>query len=241
MKLRHLIPAERDLPLDRRGRRSEHLVGEVREWERTTRRQRRRRALILVPAVVAGFVATGFTTYALTREPTVYESVGCFDRASLNANVAVVANDGRDPGTICREVFRAVDLNAPAPNRLASCVLDTGAIGVFPSSGGATCAELGLADLPQSYAAERRRFAALRDALVAQLGEPASGTSRGGPQCVGEREAREIARRELDAHGYTDWDVKVAGEGFSAEMPCADFAFDTSAGAVILAGNGPRS
>jgi hypothetical protein len=241
MRLRHMIPAERDLPRHRRRARREHLVGEVRDWDGTTRRQRRRRALILVPAVLTALVATGFTTYALTREPTVFESVGCFDRAALNANVAVVANDGRNPAAICREIFRADDLNVSTPDGLASCVLDTGAIGVFPSTGPATCAKLGLAELPQSFAAESRRFAALRSALVAQLGEPASGTSRGGPQCVGEVEASEIVRRELDAHGYTDWEVEVAGEGFSEQIPCADFAFDSAGKTVILVGNGPRS
>jgi hypothetical protein len=241
MRLRHMIPGERDLPRDRRSARREHLVGEIREWEGTARRHRRRRALILVPAVLTALVATGFTTYALTREPTVFESVGCFDRASLSANVAVVANDGRDPGAICREVFAAGGLGVAAPDGLASCVLDTGAIGVFPSSGARTCQELGLADLPSTYVAQRKRFAALRNAIVAGLGEPASGSSRGGPQCVGEAEARELVRRALDAHGYGDWDVKVAEDGFSQETPCTDFAFDSVGKAVILIGNGPRS
>ena len=150
------------------------------------------------------------------------ETVGCFERASLSANVTVVSAS-RDPAAICSEILQAGDLpGAPVPDELASCVLDTGAIGVFPSSGPETCEQLGLADLPASYAVEGKRFAALRDAIVAQLGEPASGSTRGGPQCVGEDEARAIVRRELDAHGYADWDVKVVGEPFSAERPCAD-------------------
>jgi hypothetical protein len=235
------IPAHRDLPPGRLQQRKEHLVSEVSMWDQAARRRKRRLALVLVPAILAVLAVTGFTTYALTREPTVFESVGCFDRASMSANVAVVAADGRDPAVICSEVFEADGLPSPAaPDELASCVLDSGAIGVFPKSGAKTCETLGLADLPASYAADAKRFAALRDAIVSKLGEPASGSSRGGPQCVGEEAAVAIVRRELDAHGYSDWDVMVAGEAFSAERPCADVAFDGAGKTVVLAAGGPR-
>jgi hypothetical protein len=229
---------ERDLPPGRLQLRKEHLMSELSTHGRVARWRRRRLGLVLIPAVVVLLGVTGFTTYALTREPTHMESVGCFERASMNANVAVVSADGRDPAVICREIFQASDLSAPVPDELASCVLDTGAIGVFPSSGAQTCELLGLADLPASYAVERKWFAALRNAIVAQIGEPASGSTRGGPQCVGEDEARAIVRRELDAHGYADWDVKVIGEPFSAEQPCADVGFAENT--VFLSPNGPR-
>jgi hypothetical protein len=235
-----MIPAERDFPSGRLQQRREHLVSELTTWDSTVRRRRQRRLLILVPAVLAILVATGFTTYVLTREPTVYESVGCFERAAMNANVAVVPADGRDPVVICAEVFEASGTKGADLDTLASCVLDTGAIGVFPSSGPKTCAQLGLAELPAGYATERKRFGALRDAIIAQIGEPASGSTRGGPQCVGEKEALAIVRRELDSHGYADWDVKVAGEGFSAEAPCADVSFDTAGRTALILGSGPR-
>jgi hypothetical protein len=231
------IPA-RDLPPGRLQLRKEHLVSELSTDDRVARRRRRRVGFVLVPAVVILFGLTGFTTYVLTREPTHMETVGCFEQASLSANVAVVSADGRDPAVICREIFQASDLSAPIPDELASCVLDSGAIGVFPSSGPQTCDLLGLADLPASYAVARKRFAALRNAIVAQIGEPASGSTRGGPQCVGEEKAQAIVRRELDAHGYAEWDVKVIGEPFSAEQPCADVGF--SENTVFLSPNGPR-
>jgi hypothetical protein len=235
MRLERLTSAERDLPAGRLQRRREHLVNELRMWDQTTRRRRRRLALILVPAVVVVLVATGFTTYALTRSPTHLESVGCYDTASLDANVAVVNLDGRDPTAICNEIWRRGDLpGVPVPTKLAACVLESGAIGVFPSSGASTCEKLGLADLPASYAQEGKRFAALRDAIVTKIGEPASGSSRGGPQCVGEDEARAVVRRELDSHGYGDWTVMVAGGEFSAAQPCADVSFDTGGKTVIL-------
>src|ERR671914_1244268 len=137
------IPAQRDLPPGRLQLRKEHLVSEVSMWDRATRQRRRRRALVLVPAVLAVLAITGFTTYTLTREPTVFESVGCFETASMSANVAVVAADGRDPAVICSEVFETGGFpGVSAPDKLASCVLGSGAIGVFPKSGANTCEDL---------------------------------------------------------------------------------------------------
>jgi hypothetical protein len=232
---------ERDLPPGRLHRRKEQLVSELSMWDRTARRRRRRLVLILVPAMIAVLVVTGFTTYALTREPTHLETVGCYDRATLDANVAVVSADGRDPTAICMEIWQHGDLAGEAvPRNLAACVLETGAIGVFPSSDASTCETLGLADLPASYAVEGKRFAALRDAIVSRLGEPASGSTRGGPQCVGGDEARAVVRHELDAHGYGDWDVKVAGEPFSTKRPCADVSFDGGEKVILLVAVGPR-
>ena len=155
--------------------------------------------------------------------------------------IPVVSADGRDPTVICAEIWQHGDLpGAPVPEKLAACVLETGAIGVFPSSADGTCQRLGLAELPASYAKAGKQFAALRDAIVARLGEPASGSSRGGPQCVGEEKARAVVRRELDLHGYGNWTVKIAGGNFSADRPCADVSFDSVGKAVILVAVAPR-
>lgn len=204
--------------------------------EETSRRRRRRAlALTLVPAVVVLLGATGFTTYILTREPTHLESIGCFDAVTLRANTTIVKADGRDPVAICADLWRqGVVGRAPAPKRLQACVLQTGAIGVFPSPEGETCDRLGIAELSPGYAVEGRRFARLRDAIVAEFGEPASGSSLGSPKCVGDDRARAVVRRELDAHGYRDWGIEVAGDGFTAERPCAEPAFDGGRKVVTL-------
>jgi hypothetical protein len=125
-------------------------------------------------------------------------------------------------------------LGRSAPAQIEACVFSMGAIGVFPSSGGKTCGRLGLAPLPASYAGQAKRFAELREAIVAQLGEPASGSSRRGPQCVHESAARALVRRELNAHGYRDWRIQTAGGRFSAQRPCAGPSFDTGGKVVLL-------
>jgi len=214
------IPAQRDLSPGRLQLRKEHLVREVTMWDRAAQRRRHRLVLVLVPAVLAVLAVTGFTTYALTREPTHLESVGCFETAELDGNIAVVNADGKNPTAICAELWRQGDMgHGPAPESLAACVLETGAIGVFPSSGKDTCEHLGLADLPPTYAAEAERFAALRDAIAAELGASYGGTERD-PKCLREEEARALVRRELAARGYEDWGIEVIGAGFT-ESPCA--------------------
>jgi len=103
--------------------------------------------IALVPAVFLLLAATAFTSYSLTREPKHLASIGCYDAASLTANVAVVGPDGRDPVSICAQVWQQGALGANPPKRLEACVLETGAIGVFPSAGASTCGNLGLAPL----------------------------------------------------------------------------------------------
>jgi hypothetical protein len=229
------IPAQRDLPPGRLQLQKEHLVGELTMWERAAQRRRRRLALVLVPAVLALLAVTGFTTYALTREPSHLESVGCFETAELDGNIAVVNADGRGPTAICAELWRQGDMGAgPAPKSLAACVLETGAVGVFPSSGKDTCEQLGLADLPPTYAAEAERLAALRDAIAAELGASYGSTERDS-KCLREEEARALARHELAARGYEDWSIEVIGDGFT-ESPCTavGLGFDGERKVVLL-------
>ena len=152
------IPAQRDLLPGRLQLRKEHLVREVVMWERAAQRRRRRLALILVPAVLVVLAVTGFTTYALTREPSHLESVGCFESAQLDGNIAIVNADGRGPTAICAELWRQGDMGpGPAPKSLAACVLETGAVGVFPSSGKDTANS---SDSPTSPRRTRRRRSA---------------------------------------------------------------------------------
>jgi hypothetical protein len=227
------IPDRRELTAAWTERQREFLLDELARRPAAERR-RRRLVVALVPAVLILLAATAFTTYKLTREPTHLESIGCFDSASLSANTAIVSADGRDPVAICSGVWQQGALGKHVPKRLQACVLQTGAIGVFPATRRDTCGALGLAPLPASYAAQARRFAALQSAIVARLGEPASGSSKRGPQCVGQAAAVAFVRRTLDALGFTNWQIKVAGGTFTATRPCAEPSFDTGAKTVFL-------
>jgi hypothetical protein len=142
------IPNRKELPAAWIEQRRDHLLAEIAGRAAPSRR-RRRLGIALVPAVLLLLGATAFTTYTLTRQPTHLESIGCYDRASLDANTAVVSADGRDPVTACAEVWRQGALGPNVPTQLEACVLQSGAIGVFPrSAGGDTCGSLGLARVP---------------------------------------------------------------------------------------------
>jgi hypothetical protein len=228
------IPDRRELPAAWIERRRSHLLAELGGRPATSRR-RRRIVIALVPAVLLILAATAFTTYALTREPTHLESIGCYEGASLRANTAIVSADGRDPVTICAGVWRQGAFGTNTPRRLEACVLQSGAVGVFPrADAGDTCGSLGLARLPATYAAQAKQFAALRDAIVTRLGEPASGSAERGTQCVPKEAATAYVRQELNTRGYADWQIKVAGGQFSAARPCAEPSFDTGAKTVYL-------
>lgn len=224
------IPNERNLPPGQLERRRSHLVRELK-----LRRRRRRFVLSLVPAVAILLIAaTGFTAYVLRTEPSHFESIGCYDRADLSANVSIVNPDPRGPLALCRELWEQGAVGSPVPDRLAACVLTTGPVGVFPSSDAQTCERMGLADLSEEGEAESKRFVRLRDAIFARIGEPPSGSSRGSSLCVGEKRARALVRRELDEHGYADWKIVTAGDGFTPDRPCAEPSFDGGSKSVIL-------
>lgn len=228
------IPAEREFPRGEHERRANHLVREL-----TTTRRRRRLLLSLVPAVaILLTAATGFTAYTLLRtEPTHLESIGCYDRASIDANVTVVSPDGRGPVAQCRDLWQQGVVGKPVPAHLAACVLSTGPVGIFPSSNDQTCERMGLADLSAKGEAESRRFVRMRDSIYARLGVPASGSSRRSGPCVGEERAHAVVREELARHGYGGWNVRTAGQGFTADRPCAEVSFDGgSKTALLLAG-----
>jgi hypothetical protein len=233
MKLDEEIPTERELP--RPAGRKEHLVAELSSWDATARRRRRRIVLVAVPAVLVLLAVTGFTAYAVIGEPTHLESIGCYDRAALDANVAIVNSDERDPTDVCGEVWRTGGLGGEVGKipQLTACVLDTGAVGVFPGPPSSTCPDLGLAKLQANYTAAAQGFIGLRDAIVRKLGEPPSGSSVGGPQCIREEEARLIVEREFAIRELTDWKVESAGD-FTEARPCADVSFDTGGKTVIL-------
>ena len=203
-------------------------MSEVALSGRSAQRRRGRRLVVgaLVPAVALLLAGVGVAAYLLTRPATQLEGIGCYRAASLEADTAVISADGRSPAAACADVWR-YEFGREPPS-LHACVLESGAVGVFPGANGETCRRLGLAELAAGYVAEARRFAKLRDALVARFEAG----------CVGEAEARRIVREELSDRGVGDWRIEegagLRGEGFSANRPCAGLAFDGERKVVTL-------
>ena len=135
------LPPSRELPRGRLEARRAHLL---RELPTSPRHRRRRAALVAVPALALLLGATAWTAQRLTREVTHFESIGCFDRVSLEANVTVLNPHAEDPVAVCARLWReGVVTGTPGTPALQPCVLPTGAVAVFPAAD--ACARLRLA------------------------------------------------------------------------------------------------
>lgn len=212
------LPHARDLPPDRLAARRAHLVAELRP------QRRRRRLLVAVPALLLAVAATAWTAHRLTREVSHFESVGCYDRVSLDANVTVIDPQTTDPVAVCASLWRQGHVSTGTTNvpPLRPCVLESGAVAVFPAPD--ACAALGLAEPPPDYLARSRRLGELRAALRAVV--PG--------RCPSAEQAAGAVRRELDARGLRDWRVERGSEPFGDERPCASLAIDGAAKTVTV-------
>ena len=147
------LPHARDLPPDRLAARRAHLVAELRP------QRRRRRLLVAVPALLLAVGATAWTAHRLTREISHFESVGCYDRVSLDANVTVIDPQTTDPVAVCASLWRQGHVSTGTTNvpPLRPCVLESGAVAVFPAAD--ACAALGLAELRPTTSRARADWA----------------------------------------------------------------------------------
>lgn len=112
------------------------MSGTKRSWSR-----QRWLLAVLLPALLVA----GAAVLLRTEAPTAPE-VGCYAAASLDADTAVLATDGRSPLDVCAEVWAsgALVVGANAPRVLEACVVPSGSVGVFPGDRPGVCDRLGL-------------------------------------------------------------------------------------------------
>ncbi|MGI8808153.1 MAG: hypothetical protein ACR2KK_09990 [Acidimicrobiales bacterium] len=210
----------------------------------------RRRARRLVPALVVASLLGGAVAYGVLRDGvTKPQKVACYERADLQANTEVAVVDARGPLAACADLWRQGVLGAgDAVPDLAECVLDSGVAGVFPATPGHdVCAGLGLppvataplSTVPSSApppsgpapppADPSARILAFRDAVFPLFVDT---------PCVEPTAAAALVRRELDRAGLGDWTIRGgegrAGDGFSAERPCATLSLRPEVREVVL-------
>ena len=220
------LPPDRDLPARRLQLRREHLVQEI-----TASPQRVRPLVLVFAAAILVVSATGFGAYALTREPTHVDSIGCFEEADLSSNVAVIGSAATDPVAACAELWRSGALGSTTSvPPLTACVLDTGAVAVIPGEPG-ICEGLGIASLSADGRDRLTRLGELRAALAHRFGD-GSGSKRR-TDCVGEAAAMRIARAELEARGLVDWTIEVTSP-FSADRRCASASIVPADRSIML-------
>lgn len=136
----------------------------------------------------------------------------------------VPGRSGDDPLTACAALWGDERFgSAPAPP-LVACVLDSGALAVFPGAGARLCADLELAPPDPEVQLHGDAAAGLRAVLVERFLDVA---------CRDEAEATAIVRAVLFERGLDDWRVEPAAP-FSAAQPCATLAFDVPGRRVLL-------
>jgi hypothetical protein len=186
----------------------------------------RRGAWILIPVAAAGAAAAG---YGLFRNATDPIDVVCFAEAKVTPGGSLVPNVPEGPEAACAPLWSSGDLINPDGSgsvpQLVACVLDTGAIGVFPDTlGSDTCGEL---SLPRYVGGGPDSDDAILVRLQNELTRKFTG------RCFGDVEAVDVVKRQLEELGLSEWTIEL-GEDLSAARPCRTLAFDSPNKTVIL-------
>lgn len=162
MTLPDLEPLLPDADALRRQR--QRLVEELQPSDRRSAiRWRRARRLALAAAgvfAIGGGAAVAGGVFS-ANDVAVRAGIGCYDRATLDANVTVLGPTA-DPVTACARLWReGVVSGRPEAPALVACTAEEQPVRVLPGSDVATCTRLGLKPLPRDYdaAAERARTA----------------------------------------------------------------------------------
>jgi hypothetical protein len=195
---------------------------------------RRRLAWVLIPAVLLAAAGTG---YALLRKASDPLLTVCYAGASLEADRAGVSPSSDDPVAACRALwlpggeFNSDGTLAEPP--LQACLLDGGAIGVFPVDrfGGDICAALGLAAAgPSGDQAGPDAVLKLQRTLADRLTEA----------CLNRPQALVLVQSSLVEASLRDWTV-LAPVVFTQREPCASVAIDAPVRTITIVPIPPSS
>jgi hypothetical protein len=168
-----------------------------------TRRRRIRRRLgvgALGLAIAASGVAAASGILSGTPEELAANSVGCYERQSLDAGAGIVPTGTDSPIETCARI-----LGTDRP--LTACA-HGGAVAVFP--GRNACRRLGLPPVPAGYDIARARVVALQRAVVA---------IEASADCIAPEELARRAQALLDRQGWEGWRAVVRDD--IQDGPCA--------------------
>jgi len=172
---------------------------------------------VLAPIAIATAAAGTYGYLQEVRQPLAY---ACYRQTNLAADRSVVTSDGRGAIEACGSLWRPgsefnQEGNTDVPP-LAACLLESGAIAVFPSFGdGDTCSALGLAHPVQPAERDEDRVTRLQAALVERF--------LGG--CLTRAEAVDAVREQLRVQRLEGWRV-ITPVPFTDREPCASLGFD---------------
>ena len=110
----------------------------------------RRASKVGLVAVCVAVVGVGLAVASWVRasDPGTQVTVGCYEAASLDADVTIVGLEGLDPVERCEDVYYEGVQWTEHPGELTACLNPQGAIAVMPGDAG-ICAELGIEPAPE--------------------------------------------------------------------------------------------
>lgn len=214
------------------------------------RRRQRRRRLVVAGVAVAAAAATAAAILVATRRPTHVSSVGCFAEAATDADTTVVSSTGANPVDPCRQLWEsgAMDPSVTSPDEvppLVACVLESGAVGVFPTT---SCDQVDVAggDTPEdartSDGPDPPRPSDAADAgpttteIPDELSMPDYQTSDEtvrraleevrltiGDRCLTLPAATDLAEDILSDHGIEGWTIEPIWPERHSDQSCAGF------------------
>lgn len=221
--------------------------------------RRRRRRAAMVGVALAAAVATAAALLVATRRPTHVSSVGCYAAAATDAATTVVSATGANPVDPCRQLWASGDMDPDVTSPaevppLVACVLESGAVGVFPAS---SCDQVGTHGGPDPSPGSSARRPSTPPSAPATH-EPGS-TSTVAPEglpmpdrrttdetvrraleqirlemhdrCLTLEAATELAEEVLADHGIEGWTIGPIFEGHS-DQTCAGFFPETPERAI---------
>lgn len=203
----------------------DRVVDTAHEQSSARQRARRRRTvwLPLVAVALAGLIAAGYAAVKAVTRPL---DVVCFSEPVLDApEIVGLPADERSPQDVCATAWqRGGAFGEEQAPPLAACVLDSGAVGVFPGASGDLCEQLGLGRHQSMPNAANEAAIELRDALTEQFLDAG---------CLTEPQGRAMVLNELQRRGLDEWTV-TAAQPFTTSRPCATLAIDASTSTVTL-------
>jgi hypothetical protein len=228
--LQRANPVSVDSVSDRRDLPSAHaLFAEI--TARPPRRIRRRTMIVVIALLVLAIASVlgAFAFVDRASEPNPSVRPLCFERADRDS--LAIVGVGSDLDQACAALWGAEGgFAGPAPAAFDRCLLDTGAVGVFPGESGSVCDDLGLPSVRSSSFAERLRAAGIDggETLLQQCKDRAPGT------VVAYADASAIVEGVLAKHDITGWTIEPGDHLLRPAEPCASLYFDDATETAVI-------
>jgi hypothetical protein len=188
-------------------------------------RRRRNRSLWVMIAAVVSAAAITAAAIAVTHKASVTTGVACFGQPSLGGHIVATGPTAPTAIETCAKAWAEGRFGtAQTPPPLIDCVLESGAVGVFPSTDPALCDRLGLARHDPAQRLDTDPAVILAERLSDRV---ATGV------CYDEATTERYIRDQLPGLGIAGWTVVPPPDARNG--PCYTGSVDSKNHAIHVA------